>query len=339
MTFFKDLRFYSAVAVISAMAACNYTLKRDSSSMSFDLNVSDLIIETPTTAEVVGGNFQLKQDGTGKLGCEVGANGQPTTGAGVVVTDIASFSTYLAFRFNFSFPIKPSSLNLLLQRTGATSASSFVEVTSATASEPIENSVIATSASVPVSSILQNATENISYSFGSNAKVFDANTNYAVLLRGVIGSGTLDGGNNFGWASGDDAFDCSNFSVMQRTLDSGGYWEDFSTRPYFFFELPIFKNDGSGYWIVDAGREFNWNLSSFSVNENSVDAAVGSVSYSVGVGSDQSVPSYTHEDLTLSQVKALESMTGRYLYIRLKITSANQRFSNATVSSGSIGGL
>lgn len=339
MTFFKNLRFYSAVAVLGVMAACNYTLKRDSSSMSFDLNVSDLIIETPDIAEVVSGNFQLKQDGMGKVGCEVGVDAQPTTGAGVSLTSVPSFSTYLAFRFSFSFPIKPNSINLLMQRTGATNASAYVEVTTASGVTPSQASVVMTSSLVPVSSILQNATANTTFSFVENPKVLQSNTTYAVILKGTLGSGTLNGDNNFSWGRGDTAADCSAFEVMQRSLDSGANWASFSMRPYFYFELPKYKNAGSAYWIVDAGRELTWNLSTLSIGENQGDAAIGSVNYSIGVGSDASSPSYSFSDLTFSQVKALENLSGRYLYIRLNLSNANQGFSNATISSGSISGL
>ncbi|MBV2168740.1 MAG: hypothetical protein KUL82_08545 [Bdellovibrio sp.] len=324
-------------------SGCDYSLKRQASEtpagpQSFALSVTDLVVETSATATVANGEFQLLQNTTAQLGCELGVDGQEMTGAGETGTAINSFSNYLALRFSFPFLIKPSAVVLRLSGTGAPTASVVVDITEAVGAAPVMSNVLATSSVLPMSGVQTGSPSNQTFSF-SSVPSLEASALYSLVLRGFNGSGSVDGSNNVAWSRGNDASDCSGFNAMQRSMNSGSTWSDLPTRPYFFFQVPGYAAEGTGYWIVDGGRERIWDLSTFMISENPAGDKAGVVSYSVGVGEDASTPTYSSTDLSLTQLQALSPLMGRYLYIRVKLSSSHSNFVSAGVASGSISGL
>ncbi len=325
--------FFVLIVLDFLLPACEYTLNRDLSNLA-TLDVNNLIIETPGTADVLAGEFQLKQNSTLQLGCQVGTNAQPTTGAGDSGVSLNSTNYFLGFTFSFSYPIKPSAVLLRLSSSGAPTATAVVKITDASATPSPMGTIKSTSSILSMSSVSPSYADQ-SFTF-SSPPTLAANTAYGLVLEPVANSGSIDASNNISWSRGDTASDCSSFHVNQLSSNGGNSWSSLPTRPYFYFQVPGYANTGSGYWIVDGQVSTEWDLSSFNVSENPSGDKSGTIVYSIGAGSNPSSPTYSSNDLTLTQVKALPNVTGRYLYVQVKLTSTNNNIVNAGTASGSI---
>lgn len=327
-------------------SGCDYSLKRQASEtpagpQSFALSVTDLVVETSGTATVANGEFQLLENGTGNLGCELTGTEGATTGLGSVNNSLAlsSFSNYMAVSFRYPFTVKPSSVVLRLKKNSSPTASAIVELTTATGRVPVLSNVVASSNAVAMSGASSGLSGgNQTFSFAA-APTLSAQADYSIVLRGVSGSGTIDGTNNLNWRVGNDINDCTDIDDLQNSSNTGSTWSDQGAAPYFNFVVPKYASSGSGYWIIDGGKEIAWDLSSFSVSENPNGDKSGSVTYSIGAGLDATTPTYSATALTQAQVKALSSVTGRYLYVRVILSSGYSDFSGAGSASGTVSGL
>lgn len=337
-----------AIVLVALMTAnCEYSLKRYASeddttpppapAGDFTLDVDDLVIEDPSKAGVSSGEFQLLQNGTSNLGCTVGADGQPTTGAGTAnnASAISAFSVYVGTNFSFNFQIRPTAVVLRLKKNGNPTANAIVDITNLTVGVPNPNSVVATSSTVAMTGIAGVTGSNQTFTFAS-PPTLSASTNYSVVLRGVNGSGTVDGSNTINWRIGDDPTDCSNFALALNSSDSGSNWSNDAAAPYFYFVVPAYQASGAGYWIVDGGASINWDMSSFAINENPSNNKPGAITYDIGVGSSSSTPTYSQTGLTLAQVKALTGITGQYLYVRVVLSSAFTNMASSGVGDGAV---
>ncbi|UOF02225.1 hypothetical protein [Bdellovibrio reynosensis] len=333
-----------ALLVALTTANCEYSLKRYASEEEapagdFILDVDDLVIEDATKAGVSSNEFQLLTNGTTNLGCTEGADGQPTTGFGTVNNSVSlnSFAVYMGETFSFPFTIKPTAVVLRVKRTGNPSANAIVELTDLAAGAPDESDVVATSSTIAMSGFATGSGSDQTFTFAT-APTLNASTSYAVVLRGVNGSGTVDGSNTINWRLGNDTSDCSDFDVLQNSSNTGSTWANDATGavPYFHFVVPAFQATGAGYWIVDGGSSTSWDMASFDIDENPNGDKPGTITYDIGVGADSSTPSYSQTGLSLAQVKALTGLTGRYLYVRVVLNSAYTNMSSSGIGNGAV---
>lgn len=329
--------------VMSVGTSCEYTFKRDAPSLSFTLDVNDLVVETPATAKVADGEFQLIENGTGDWGCKYTGVEGSYTGSEPSPSSMAlsSTSTFMGVPFSLSVTTKPKAVVLRLKKNASPNANAIVNITAVSNGNPSLTIIEGSTGSVSTS-LVSTADEGDDVTFAFTERpTLSASTNYAVLLRGVTGSGTLNGSNNISWRIASDGAvrkGCTEINLLQNYSDSGPWLAD-TGAPYFYLVLPKYHNSGSGYWIKDGSIEVDWDMSSFMVTENPGGDKPGTALYSIGAGSDPTTTSFIHTNLTLNQVRSLTGIKGRYLYVRVLLTSTNSNFENAGTASGSISSL
>jgi hypothetical protein len=161
----------------------------------------------------------------------------------------------------------------------------------------------------------------------------------ALILKPSTGS-TLNGINNFGLLSTDDAGGtaCSTFSVYKRSSDSGTTWINSNNsghrRGYFSLTADVHGSSGSGYWVAEASKSVPWDLSAFTTTE-APNGMGGIVTYDVGVG-DTSTPVFSQTGLTKNQLQGLTGFSGKYLFIRVTLTSPAPYYERAETTDASV---
>lgn len=203
--------------VMTSLVGCEYSLKRESPSVTaeFVLDVNQITSESPALADVAGNEFQLLPNATVQLGCQLGTDGQPTSGSGwgSNAINISTDLVRMAVSFQFPIPLKPSAATLRIKRTGSPTAWAVVDLVQAPGGTPQVASVVGTSETASMASMGGGAGgADQAFTF-TEPPGLSANQSYAIVLRSSSADGgSMDGSNNIVWRTTDDASDCSDFA-------------------------------------------------------------------------------------------------------------------------------
>lgn len=339
--------------IFTILLACNYSFNNYSPSSNsspapspstLTLNTSDLVIETPTTAELSASIFQLKATGTAEYGCTYDSAGSNTSTTGTNLINADPF-TSTSDRTGLVLTA-PSAMNIVgvkmrVKKSSGPTGSITVDVDGVSGGLPTAT-VLTDSSSTDLATLNTASSGNIvTFSLTTSQNIVSGQS-IALLLKPSVGA-ILNGINNFGLLSTDDATGtaCSIFSIYKRW--NGSAWVDSNNagyrRGYFTLIATTYAYSGSGYWAIPSpsGSATTWDLSSFTSTENP-NAMGGSFTYDLGVGSD-STPSFSLMGLTKTQVQESADLTGAYLFIRVNITNSSPHFERAEISGASISTL
>jgi hypothetical protein len=308
------------------------------------ITASVATIDTPSTLEYVAPTLRLKQSAILGAMCTYSATGSNTGTTGNSFTSSSNFFTSLNIMqsnlFTMGSYIKFLSATLRIRRTGAPTGNMFVELRTTTVTDPTAT-VLATSSDVLISSAGTNADgTDVNFSFPTPYEATGGGA-FALVLRPQADA-VLDGTNDFRWvatnSSGPDG--CSDFPIFRSSSDTGSTWNDgFNLgyrRNYFSVNASAQYPSGSASWIITGWPSGEWEMSTFTMTENTHSSVTGTITYDVGAGASVSTATYDYTGLTLAQVQALANLEGDYFYLRANFAVPSPYYSQATLLSGSI---
>ncbi len=326
------------------LLSCNYSFNnyRPTPSSTISLSLASLVIETPTTAEVTDSVFRLKATGTADYGCSYDNSGNPNTAVtGIDPLDsdpIKSTTDRTAMTITTPSIMYVRSVKMrIIKNSGPTG---FVSIDLNTASAGVPTDINLTSTDTLDLTPLTSSFEGNLLSFNlASPQTLANNTSVALILKPSGGS-ILNGLNNFGLLSTDDAGGtaCSSFSVYKRSTDSGATWINSNNsghrRGYFSLAADVHGAVGSGYWVAEASKSVPWDLSTFTTTE-APNGMGGSVAYDIGA-SETSIPVFTQTGLTKTQLQGITDVQGKYLFIRVTLASPAPYYERAEISDASV---
>lgn len=333
-----------SVCVFGVIAGCNYSFNnyKPTPSSTISLSLADLVIETPTTAEVDGTVFRLKIASTANYGCIYDNSGDPNTPLTGIDPLDSDPITNTALRTAMTVTT-PSIMSVrtvkmrVIKNSGPTGLIS-IDLNTASAGVPTTTN-LTTSNSVDLSPLTTSAEGNLATFTLATPQSLASGASVALILKPSAGS-TLNGINNFGLLGTDDAggIACSTFSVYKRSADSGTSWINSNNaghrRGYFSLTADVHGAAGSGYWIAEATKSITWDLTTFDTTE-APNSMGGTITYDVGV-SETNTPVFTESGLSKSQLQALTDFKGKYLFIRVNLSIPAPYYERAEITAASI---
>lgn len=332
--------------VVANLGCADYGLDRyhpttaDPTEASFTLPVTDLTVETSSTAAVSGGAFKLTSTGTADYGCTNTGAATATTGAAWSVPEYLTDQTHR----QAAFITTPSAMNisgikLRMKRLGGPSGTMYAVLKTASSGVPTATT-LATSTAVNLSSATTGGTLGpvLNYPFASAVDVATASELALVLTPDAAASLTTNNKVGMNGTNDGTGAACSAFPIYKFSLDSGSNWIDSANnstyRTYSTMTVTTYNSSGTAYWSVHAAKSVSWNMSSFTVSEKP-NSMGGTITYDIGSAED-STPVFTQNGLSLAQVQALTGIAGEYLFIRVNLASTTPFYERAEVGAAAI---
>jgi hypothetical protein len=277
--------------------------------------------------------LQLKTLSTENWGCTYTGAASTNTGIDRTPNGITSASIYYGAIFTPPTYLKVNSANLYLILNGSPSGDIFASIYNSNGTNP---TTLVRSSSLVSFDFLSPSATMTNFAFSTPIEL-SASNSYALLNGNQAGWTGYDAtSNRYDWVGTSvTASECTNFSVVRKSTDSGSTWSANTLKHYFTLNVDKHATSGAASWIIQ-GIGGTWDMSTFDFAENQNGKTTGTITYDIGSGSSAITPTYSSSSLTKAQVQALTDLTGTYLYIRANFSIIAQGYNNATLGNGSI---